>query len=477
MTSVTCDVLVLGAGPGGMAAAVEAARAGAVVVVIEASERIGGNAARSTGYLAFLDSPLQEREGIRDSEEAFLADAVNEVAGQQERFGIVFDVELTRAFVRGTTDTYRFLTDLGFTFNRFIRRPLQHTADRMVDVSDTTLFTTCFERAFAELGIRVLTRTRAVDLVLDCRRVVGATLDPGDLAAEVRARGGVVLATGGYQANAALRQRYQPGYLATTPYLGLDTCRGDGHVLGQAVGGDLVNMTMIPPLVMVASAFVEEAIAVNLEGRRFHDEAGPYDARVDALHAQPERAGSYICDGDVLRRKGSLVEQMPEPARTAPTLAGLADEIGCDAATLEATVARWNASVTAAEPRDPDFGRVIFADDRRGIVEPPFAAVPMVVGINFPAGGFRVSPRMEVADVHGRVIPGLFAVGDCVGGVNPAVGLGGIHISSALTLGRVAGRAASEGTRGTTAGGDLLAAEPVPALERTKIELVEVHES
>ena len=98
----------------------------------------------------------------------------------------------------------------------------------------------------------------------------------------------------------------------------------------------------------------------------------------------------------------------------------------------------------------------------------------MVVGINFPAGGFRVSPRMEVADVHGRVIPGLFAVGDCVGGVNPAVGLGGIHISSALTLGRVAGRAAFEGTRGTVAGSDLLAAEPVPALERTKIELVQV---
>lgn len=466
----TCDVLVLGAGPGGMAAAVEAARAGAEVVVVEARDRIGGNAARSTGYLAFLDSPMQREEGIVDSEERFLADAVNEVAGQQDRFGIVFDVELTRAYIRGSTDTYRFLTDLGFTFNRFIRRPLQHTIDRMVDVSDTALFTTCFERAFDELGVRVLTGTRAVDLVLDGGRVVGAVLDP---VREVRARGGVVLATGGYQANPALRQRYQPGYLATTPYLGVDTCRGDGHVLGQAVGGDLVNMTMVPPLVMVASAFVEEAIAVNLEGRRFHDEAGPYDDRVEALHAQPRRTGFYVCDGDVLRRRGGLIEQMPQPARTAPTLARLAAEIGCDPAALEATVARWNGSVTAAQQLDPDFGRVIFADDCRGIVEPPFAAVPMVVGVNFPAGGFRVSPRMEVADVRGRVIPGLFAVGDCVGGVNPAVGLGGIHISSALTLGRVAGRAAYQGTSGTAAGADLLAAEPIRSL-RTVIELVQV---
>lgn len=468
----TCDVLVLGAGPGGMAAAVEAARAGAEVVVVEAGERIGGNAARSTGYLAFLDSALQRQEGISDSEDAFLTDALNEVALQQERFGIVFDVDLTRAVVRGSTDTYRFLTELGFTFNRFIRRPLQHTVDRMIDVADTALFTTCFERAFEDLGVRVLTRTRAVDLILDTGRVAGAVLDP---AAEVRTRGGgVVLATGGYQANPALRQRYQPAYLATTPYLGLDTCRGDGHVLGQAVGGDLVNMTMIPPLVMVASAFVEESIAVNLEGRRFHDEAGPYDDRVAALHAQPQRLGFYVCDGDVLARKGSLVEQMPQPARTAPTLAGLAAEIGCDAANLEATVARWNRTVAASEQHDADFGRVIFPDDRRGIVAPPFAAVPMVVGINFPAGGFRVSPRMEVADVRGRVIPGLFAVGDCVGGVNPAAGLGGMHICSALTLGRIAGRAAlTAAPQPSPAGADLLAAHPIPVLQTT-IELVQV---
>jgi succinate dehydrogenase/fumarate reductase flavoprotein subunit len=284
-----------------------------------------------------------------------------------------------------------------------------------------------------------------------------------------------VLATGGYQANAALRQRYQPGYLARTPYLGLDTCRGDGHLLGQAVGGDLVNMTMIPPLVMVASAFVEDAIAVNREGRRFHDEAGPYDARVEALLAQPERSGFYVFDDVVGRRRAGLIAQMPEPPRSAPTLAGLADLLGCDPGTLEETVGAWNAGLAGSPPSDPAYGRVIFPSDRRGIVTPPFSAVPMVLGINFPAGGFRVSPRMQVVDVHGRTVPGLLAVGDCVGGINPAVGLGGIHISSALALGRVAGRAAAQGgLDGEPVAQDLLAAEPLPPLDRTVLELVAV---
>jgi succinate dehydrogenase/fumarate reductase flavoprotein subunit len=69
--------------------------------------------------------------------------------------------------------------------------------------------------------------------------------------------------------------------------------------------------------------------------------------------------------------------------------------------------------------------------------------MPMVIGANFPAGGFRVTESMEVRDVFGEVVPRLFAVGDCVGGVNAASGLGGMHILGALTLGRIAGRAAA----------------------------------
>jgi succinate dehydrogenase/fumarate reductase flavoprotein subunit len=64
----------------------------------------------------------------------------------------------------------------------------------------------------------------------------------------------------------------------------------------------------------------------------------------------------------------------------------------------------------------------------------------MIVGINFPAGGFRVNGDLQVLNVYGEPIPKLYAVGDCTGGLGPVIGMGGMRITPALTLGRIAGR-------------------------------------
>ena len=215
--------------------------------------------------------------------------------------------------------------------------------------------------------------------------------------------------------------------------------------MGLAVGGDLINMTMIPPLVMVGSALVEDAIAVNREGHRFHDEAGPYDHRVVAMESQPHQQAWYLFDNRIAQEKAQLVAEMPESAVSGADAAELSAAIGCEANSLSQTLGRWNHTVQSGTDRDPEFGRVIFGEPRTGIVEPPLWAAPMVVGINFPAGGFRVNAEMQVLDVFGDVIPGLYAVGDCVGGVSPAIGLGGVKITAALTLGRVAGQVVANG--------------------------------
>jgi succinate dehydrogenase/fumarate reductase flavoprotein subunit len=95
----------------------------------------------------------------------------------------------------------------------------------------------------------------------------------------------------------------------------------------------------------------------------------------------------------------------------------------------------------------------------------------MVLGVNFCAGGFRVTTSMQVIDVFGAPVPGLFAAGDCVGGLNPVSDLGGIHISGGFTLGRVAGRCAArgvpdEGRYSTVQGAHL------PSMVDTKLALV-----
>lgn len=455
MESHESDVVVVGGGVGGCAAAIEARRAGANVLLLEASQAAGGNAARSTGYLAFAGTRMQRDAGIEDSPADFVRDMLAEVGRQRDRFGLVFDEELARRFAEDSATTYDFLLDLGVEFNRFIPRPQQHTVDRMVGTKDVTAFGTAFERALADEGVEVLRLTRGRGLLRKGDRIVGLEAEGPDGPIKLFARNAVILSAGGYQANAELRRRYQPGRLADTPYLGIHTDRGDGHIMGAAVGGDLINMTMIPTLVMVASALVEDSIAVDRTGRRFHDEAGPYDDRVAALDKCPDRVAHYIFDAKTHSERRMLIEQMPQPAVTAPTLTELGRLIGCDTEELQRTVIDWNDAVR--DGQDRHHGRVVMPRSAVGITRAPFSAVPMIVGINFPAGGFRVTTDLEVIDVYGQTIPGLLAVGDCVGGVAPAIGLGGLKITPAVTFGRIAGRVAAQQQRPARQVGNALA--------------------
>ena len=359
-----------------------------------------------------------------------------EIARQNDKYGISFDEELAWLFAEESSDTYTWLCNLGFEFNRFLPRPKQHSVNRMIDVKDTTMFTSIFQKALEDAGVEVITESRVRRLLTLNESVVGVATDN----ASYKAKKAVVLATGGYQANPQIRIKYQPEVMASTPYLGTEHDLGDGHIMGQEVGGDLINMTMIPPLIMVGSAVVEESIAVNLEGKRFHDEAGPYDYRVDQLAMQPNRMAWYIFDDRTFRSKKQLIDEMPENPISDLTLEGLANKLDCDPEGLNQCVAEWNSLVASKESKDPKFGRVIFPDPRIGIMEGPFHASRMIVGINFPAGGFRVSNDMQVLNVYGEPIPNLFAVGDCAGGLGPVIGMGGMRITPALSLGRLAGR-------------------------------------
>ena len=432
----TADIVVIGGGPAGMATALEASKNGASVLLLEADTLLGGNAARSTGYLAFQGFEMQHREGLDDNAEIFFKDMVNEIKRQEETYGIEFDAELAKVFAKESATTYDWLVELGFEFNRFLPRPLQHSVNRMVDVTDTSMFTKVFSDVLEKNNVDVRTSTRARRLLLEESCIVGVQTDKESF----RANMGVVLAAGGYQANSSIRKKYQPEHMATTPYLGTHHDVGDGHIMGQEVGGELINMTMIPPLIMVGSALVEDSIAVNTLGRRFHDEAGPYDYRVQELNKQPNKTAYYIYDNQTYLKKRQLINEMPQTPSSANSLMELAQTIGSDHKALEEAVTRWNDFLTSSEKKDPDFGRVILPAERRAILEPPYFASKMITGINFPAGGFRVNADLQVLNVYGEPIPKLFAVGDCSGGLGPVIGMGGMRITPALTLGRVVGR-------------------------------------
>lgn len=433
-TQTTADVVVIGAGPAGMAATAAALQQGATVAVLEVGNRVGGNAVRSNGYLAFVE----------DEPETFVADAFRAFALAAKRYGLVWDASAVRQFAAESAETHRILTGRGVRFSRTVPRP-EHSIERIHAVEDPEMFATAYADDFANPAVTTTFGVRAERLLVEGARVVGVRtqrLDDGTHL-DVRASRGVVLATGGYQAGHLLRQRYQPARDAQSPYFGTSNCRGDGHVMGAAVGADLVNMTYLPPTVLAASTIAENAIAVNSAGVRFHDEAGSFDDRITALRAQDGRRAWYILDAESARAQAQLIEQLPLIPVRAGSLTELAAALGLPAGALEATAEQWN-TFLASGARTDHLGRSAVPHDRRGLRHGPFIAVPMVEGVNISCGGFRTTARMQVIDVLGRPVAGLFAAGDTTAGLNAAAAMCGLHVSGAFTQGRIAGRAAAQ---------------------------------
>ncbi|MEB3277199.1 MAG: FAD-dependent oxidoreductase [Cyanobacteriota bacterium] len=429
------EVVVVGGGPAGIAAAAEAAAAGSTVTLIEAGGQLGGNAVRSNGYLAFVDEGVEAQDAfVADAEAAFRA------VGAAD---LVWDASAVWQFAAESAATYRSLVARGVRFGRAMRRG-GHGSKRIRALLNPGALVSAYAPDLAGRSIRCRFHRRAGRLLVHDGRVAGVCVvtTQGQEPWTVRAARAVVITTGGYQASPELRALCLPGQESTSPWYGTADCRGDGHRMGQAVGADLVNMTLVPPTVLVPSTLVEQSIAVNAAGERFHDETGSFAARVAALRAQPQRRAHYLVTADLVTSQARLVDALPAPPIASHSLAGLAQALGVPLQVLEATLLRWNRFITSRAQIDPCFGRSVLPRARTPL-RWPLLALPMVEGVNMTCGGFRTTAEMQVLDQRGAVIPGLYAAGDCCAGLMAAASLTGLHISGALTQGRLAGRGAA----------------------------------
>ena len=276
---ITTDIVIVGTGPAGLAALGAAVENGSSVIVLEASNRPGGNGVYSTGWVAFVDSAMQRQYGLKDTEEIFLADCQKMVNIHQHLYGIMYDETLAKVFARGSAKMYDRLVARGVRFTSLATRPQQASVDRLHVIEDTEMFVSAFEPELEGDGVKTYLNTAASRLITDTHGsvtgVIAKSAGSPNTTFRVNARKGVILATGGYQANGSFRRRYQLATDNASPYYaGISTSRGDGHMLGASVGGDLINMNVIPPIVIVASALVQEAIAVNADGNRFMTKLG-----------------------------------------------------------------------------------------------------------------------------------------------------------------------------------------------------------
>ncbi len=495
MRSETYDVVVVGGGGAGLAAAIEARRLGRDVVLLEKNPALGGSTAWSIGSVSASATPHQIAKGIKDGPDGHFEDMPGFAGSLANRDNDA----LRRVLCDEMPETFRWLLSHGVRFFGPMPEP-PHTQPRMHNVlPNSRAFIYHLGRAARRAGVIVRTNTRARELLLDNGRIVGVSCDGPQGSIAYTARGGVILGAGDFTSSPELKRRYMGEREAAVSGVN-PTATGDGQMLAMAVGGRIINGdlalgpeirfvapekqnligrmppwtwlaqfmawslqnmpdTILRPFVMSflttalapsPTLFQQGAILVNRDGRRFTDELvePAYD-----IPAQPDGVAFIVVDGRIAKQfsawphfistaPGIAYAYMPDYRRNRPdvyaeadTLEGLGEKLGGSGNNvLPQTIADYNA-VVAGAPRD--------GTPNSPLNEPPFTALgPVRAVFVHNEGGLAVDTSHRVLDVQDNPIPGLYAVG--------STGQGGLllkghghHLAWAFSSGRRAGRIAA----------------------------------
>jgi 3-oxosteroid 1-dehydrogenase len=538
MTRHETDVLVLGSGSAGLVAALAAAAQGLRVTVLEKTGRIGGTTAMSGAGTWVPANHHAAAAGIADSEAealAYIRAAAPEGWAAEEdslwrafvqaapemlrfvesatplRFALTPEPDPLRG-LPGHKAGGRMLSPLPlsrwragrfafrirkstipelFTYHEAVETDLYHHPYRTAAalwprlawriLTNTrgkgTALVVGLLRGCLDRGVRVLLDARAVALTQDADgAVTGATVQRAGAREDWTAHAGVVIATGGFEWDEALRAEHFPG---PVDYLGSPSGNaGDGQRMAAAAGAALARMdqaTLTPSvptryegrLMARPVPFHTEpnALLVNRHGVRFVNEltfniGEAIDAR-DPATGQPLHLPAWvISDATMLDRLPPVrwaAKADPGWLRQAPDIAALAAQIDLPAGALAASVARFNAAAAAGQ--DSDFARPARPDPaasgdkrrRAGIaplVRPPFLALPFNRAILATKGGARTNDHGEVLRPDGSVIAGLFAAGVAMANPIGTRGVGtGTTIGPNMAWGYIVGRRAARRNR------------------------------
>jgi 3-oxosteroid 1-dehydrogenase len=336
-------------------------------------------------------------------------------------------------------------------------------------------------RSLLDRGVPLRLSTPVRELIRDGERVTGVIAENGGQQFRLMARKGVIVGTGGFEHSQAMRERYMPAPTQSNWSAASPTNTGDLHLAAERIGAALHLMDEAwwgPTIVMEGEdrarmLFTERSmpgcIMVNRTARRFFNESVAYTTAVQAMYTADDGGTQNLPAWAIFdaryRRNYPFGPLLPggmhldwlQPSRvrnrflqSAPTLQALAAKLGLDGQALAATVARFNGF--AQSGTDEDFHRgensydLMYGDVRLGpnpclasIAEAPFYAVQVHPGDIGTKGGILTNPDACALDTEGKVIPGLYAIGNCsassMGRYYPGAGA---TLGPAMTFGFVA---------------------------------------
>jgi succinate dehydrogenase/fumarate reductase flavoprotein subunit len=457
------DVVVVGFGCAGAAAAIEATAAGADTLILERAAGGGGTSALSGGLIYLGGGTAVQRAcGYADTSEEmykFLMAACG--PGPDEAKIRLFCDESVAHFdwlvAQGVPFKASFYPEPGleppgddglvysggedaYPFDR-VARPAPRGHKPQANGAAGAFFMQRMVAATERTAARIALDTRTDTLVVaDDGRVVGVVARRGGAELLARARRGVVLAAGGFVQNRAMVARYCPVIQRCTYKLGQDGDDGRAIRMAMGAGGAVIRMEAAEVAVpLTPPRRLMRGILVNRYGQRFINE-DTYFGRVgqESLFHQGGRMWLVVDDGVYERNMVGM-----EPRQVEATVADLEGALGMPEGMLQSTVEYYNRH--AARGADPLFHKG--AALLQPLTQPPYAAidcsVEATIYATFTLGGLHTTVDGAVLDPDGAVVPGLYAAGRTTSGVAAAGYASGLSLADGTFFGRRAGRAAA----------------------------------
>ena len=453
------DVVVIGAGGAGFSAAITARNAGANVVLLEKMPAVGGNSLISGAEMNVAKNWVQPKLGINDdSPELHAQDTFKggDGKGDMKVINVMTHQALDAAKWCRDYLGVRFEDDNLFFFGGHSRKraliPVGHTG---------TEFIAKFQAKADELGIPVITNMKAEELIKDKDgRVVGvkATMDGSEYT--FNAKGGVVLATGGFGANPEMVKKYNPKIDERFKTTDAPGTTGEALYMAERAGAELVNMGYIQTypicdplsgaIELIADARFDGAIMLNQEGKRFVEELQRRDVLSEAILNQTGQYCWVLWNDNIGKISNTVKAHANEyEAFTKQGIMTTCDDLKCIADftkipfdQLRKTVKR--VSDMAGKGNDKDFNH------RSGLVDMQqgkYYVIKAVPSTHHTMGGVRINEKAEALTAEGKVIPGLWAAGEVTGVTHGTNRLGGNAYTDIIVFGRIAGEAAAKAAK------------------------------
>lgn len=462
--TIDTQVVVIGGGGAGLAAAVSAVQNGAKVVVLEKLGYLGGSTNVSGGAFNAVDPKRQKAMGIEDSEDKFYDQTMK--GGHN-----VGNPELVRYLTSNAMSSIEWLESLGSPFKDKIGTATGALWQRSHygTTPSGNHYIRTLENFLAEHkdSATIITDANVKSLIKDKDgRVIGAVAENHGRKITVIASKGVVITTGGFGANVELRKRVNTGVWKEVDLgkgIGASTiqkaAQGDGIAMGKKVGAEVIGMSDIQlhPCGTPGTGLMEHIrtsgrnrLFINENGDRFVNEGAARDTLCKAIFAQPHSTYWLVVNHvrypgrDWVDRNGATIADMASLGAVVEgaTLDELAKKTGMDPAKLKASVDEYNKVATGKVEKDK-YGFVANNKEDKPMTEGPWYAVKKVPTVHHTMGGLKINTQTQVLDIAGKPIPGLYAAGEVTGGIHGANRLGGNAIADIFTFGRQAGKVAA----------------------------------